>query len=223
MDQETFVAIDRYIDQLFVPEDPVLDAALKSAADAGLPEIHVSRGQGKLLYLLARLCRARRILELGTLGGYSTIWLGRALPPDGRLISLELDPEHAAVARSSISRAGLTERVEVLVGPALDTLPQLNGRGDAPFDMVFIDADKENYPAYFDWTMRLTRPGSLIVADNVVRGGAVLDPSCEDESVRGAAAFNAQLAAEPRTEGIVLQQVGIKGHDGLAIAIVKET
>ncbi len=222
MDRDLFVAVDQYIDQLFVPEDAALEAARKSAVDAGLPEIQVSRGQGKLLYLLARLCGARRILELGTLGGYSAIWLGRALPPDGRMISLELDPHHADVARASIARAGLDDRVEVLVGRALDSLKQLKERGVEPFDMVFIDADKVSYPAYLERTLPLIRPGGLLAADNVVRAGKVLDPDSDDESVRGAATFNAALAAEPRVEAIVLQQVGAKGHDGLAIAVVKK-
>lgn len=221
MDQKLFASIDAYIDGLFVPEDAVLEGALSAAAAAGLPEIQVSAGQGKLLSLLAKLRGARRILELGTLAGYSAIWLARALPADGRLVTLEFSPEHAAVARANLERAGLSGRCEVIVGPALETLPQLAARGEEPFDMVFIDADKGNYSAYLDWALRLTRPGSLIIADNVVRGGAVLDPAADDASAVGARDFNAALAAEPRVEAIVVQQVGAKGHDGMAVALVR--
>lgn len=221
MDQSLFAAIDHYIDDLFVPPDPALEAALQATVDAGIPQMQVSASQGKLLYLLARLGGARRILEIGTLAGYSTIWLGRALHLGGRLVSLEFNPAHAHVARANLARAGLADRVEVLVGPALATLPQLAARGEEPFDMVFIDADKINYPAYLEWALRLTRPGGLILGDNVVRGGTVLHPDDSDESALGAAAFNAALAAEPRVEAIVIQQVGAKGHDGLAIAVVR--
>lgn len=221
MSEDLFVAVERYIEALFAPSDPVLDAALQSASEARLPQIQISATHGKLLHVLARLCGARRILELGTLAGYSTIWLGRALPEDGRLISLEADPVHAEIARRNLSAAGLSNRVEVVVGKALETLPQLAERSEAPFDMVFIDADKENYPAYLDWSLRLTRPGGLIVADNVIRAGKVLDPANHDSSAQGAHDFNATLAADPRAEAIVLQQVGLKGHDGLALAIVK--
>lgn len=222
MNQALFETIDRYIDDLFVPPDPVLDDALRAAEAAGLPDIQISPGQGKLLYLLAKLCGARRILEVGTLAGYSTIWLGRALPEDGRLITLEFDPAHADVARGNLARAGLDGRTEVLTGPALETLPVLHERREAPFDMVFLDADKANYTAYLGWSLRLLRPGGLILADNVIRGGAVLDPDPADESALGARAFNAALAAEPRVEAIAFQQIGAKGHDGLAMAIVKQ-
>ncbi len=222
MEKDLFAAVDRYIDQLFVPSDPVLEATLSSAADAGMPQIHVSPGQGKLLYLLARLAGARRILEIGTLAGYSAIWLGRALPAGGRLVSLELRLEHAELARANLARAGLSDRVEVLVGPALESLQRLQAGCEQPFDLVFIDADKGGYTAYLEWALRLTRPGSLILADNLVRAGRVLDPDSADESVRGARAFNAALAANPRVEALVIQQVGSKGHDGLALAIVRE-
>ena len=171
---------------------------------------------------MARLCGAQRILEIGTLAGYSTIWLGRALPAVGKLITLESNPEYADVARTNLLRAGLADQVEILVGPALQTLSLLETRRETPFDMVFIDADKENYARYLESALRLTRPGSLLIADNVVRGGGVLDPRPSDPSAGGARAFNAALAAEPRVEAIVLQQVGSKGHDGLAIAVVKE-
>jgi predicted O-methyltransferase YrrM len=216
-----FAAIDRYIEDLFVPPDAALEAAVRSIAETGMPPIQVSAAQGKLLYLLARLCRAQRILEIGTLAGYSTIWLARALPADGRLVSLERNPRHAEVARGNLARAGVGARVEVIVGPALETLPLLSTRGEGPFDIVFIDADKESYSAYLEWSLRLTRSRSLIVADNVVRGGRVLSPDPPDEADRGARAFNAALAADPRVEAVVLQQVGVKGHDGMAIAVVK--
>jgi predicted O-methyltransferase YrrM len=220
-DSDIYSAVDLYIDELFAPADEALDAALKASADAGLPEIQVTPSQGKLLYLMARLCGAGRILEIGTLGGYSAIWLGRALGPGGRLITLELSPIHAAVARANLARAELTDRVEVVVGSALESLPALEARGEGPFDMVFIDADKTSYTEYLRWAVRLTRPGGLIVADNVVRGGRVLAPD-GDAAAEGARDFNAALAAEPRLEATALQVVGRKGHDGIAIAIVKQ-
>ena len=218
---ELFTDVDRYIDGLFVPPDRALDEAIQSSVAAGLPQIHVSAAQGKLLYLLARLTGARRILELGTLAGYSTIWLARALPPDGRLLSLEVSGQHAALARTNLARAGVGDRVEVLVGPALDTLAGLVERREPPFDLVFIDADKPNYPGYLEGALRLTRPGSLILADNVVRAGAVLSPETTDDNAAGARTFNAALAADPRVDATILQLVGSKGHDGLAIALVK--
>ncbi len=216
-----YTAVDRYINDLFAPPDDALEGAVRAAAEAGLPPIQVTPSQGKLLHVLARLCGARRILEIGTLGGYSAIWLGRALGAGGRLVTLELSREHAAVARASLERAGLSDRVEVLVGPALESLPVIEARGDGPFDMVFIDADKPGYPEYLRWAVRLTRPGGLIVADNVVRGGRVLAPDPDDEAARGATEFNAALAAEPALDAVVLQLVGAKGHDGMAIATVK--
>jgi predicted O-methyltransferase YrrM len=216
---DIFVAVDRYIDGLFAPEDEVLKAALERSRAAGLPEIQISAGQGKFLYLLARLIGARRILELGTLGGYSTIWLARALPHDGRLTTLEFSPKHAEVARANLTRAHLSSKVEVVVGAALETLPGVIERADAPFDLVFIDADKVNYPHYFAQVMRAVRPGSLLLADNVIRGGAVLDAI--DEAAEATAAFNFTLADDDRLEAVILQQVGIKGHDGLAMARVK--
>ena len=220
MASDIYSAVDRYIEELFVPADEALDAALKAVTEAGLPQIQVSPALGKLLYLLARLCGARRILEMGTLGGYSAIWLARALAPHGRLITLELSEEHAAVARANLARAGLADRVELIVGPAIESLPEIEARGDAPFDMVFIDADKPGYVEYLRWAVRLTRPGGLIVADNVVRGGLVLAPD-GDVSAEGARAFNAALAAEPSLDAVALQLVGRKGHDGIAIAVVK--
>jgi predicted O-methyltransferase YrrM len=221
IDPRAIADVDRYIDDLFVPEDAALASTLASIEASGLPAIQVSAGQGKFLYLLARLVGARRILELGTLAGYSTIWLARALPADGRLLTLEFSAQHAAVARENLERAGFSDRVEVIVGPALQTLAALVARHEPAFDLVFIDADKINYRAYLDWALSLTRSGSLIIADNVVRGGAVLAPPPEDEMAVAARDFNLALAAEPRVEAIVLQQVGRKGHDGMALARVR--
>jgi predicted O-methyltransferase YrrM len=216
---DIFQAVDGYIDGLFAPEDEVLTAALERSRAAGLPQIQVSASQGKFLYLLARMVGARRILELGTLGGYSTIWLARALPEDGRLVTLEYSPHHAEVARSNLAHAGLDDVVEVVVGAALDTLPGVIERADAPFDLVFIDADKVNYPHYFGHIMGAVRPGSVVLADNVIRAGAVLDPA--DATAQATAAFNFTLADDDRLEAVILQQVGVKGHDGLAIARVR--
>jgi len=220
MTQDQWTAVDRYITELFVPADPALDAALQATAEAGMPLINVAPNQGKLLHILALSHGARAILEIGTLGGYSTIWLARALPADGRLITLEADPKHAEVARGTIARAGLGQIVEVRLGPALDTLPQLAAEGRGPFDLVFIDADKVNTAAYFAWALKLTRRGSLIITDNVVRDGAVIDADSADTSVQGVRRFNAALAAEPRVSATVIQTVGSKGYDGFAIAIV---
>jgi predicted O-methyltransferase YrrM len=217
--EELFSAVDRYIDGLFAVEDEALKEAAAASKAAGLPEIQVSAGQGKFLYLLARLAGARRILELGTLGGYSTIWLARALPDDGKLVTLEYEARHAEVAKANLARAGLAGKVEVMVGAALDTLPVVIHQADAPFDFVFIDADKINYPAYLKQVMRVVRPGSLILADNVIRGGGVLAP--RDSASFATNAFNAAIASEDRLEAVILQQVGVKGHDGLAIARVK--
>jgi len=221
VDEQLFADVDQYIENLFVPADPVLSGTLQSTADAGMPEIQISPCQGKLLYLLAKLRGARRILELGTLAGYSTIWLARALPEEGRLISLEYSPDHASVARANLKRAGLESKTEVIVGPAIDSLAVLESRGEAPFDVVFIDADKPGYSAYLKAVLRLSKPGTLIMADNLVRGGAVLDANSDDELVQGVRAFNAALGAEPRVESIVLQLVGSKGYDGLSIGLVK--
>lgn len=221
MSRSLYDAVDRYIEALFVAADPVMEEAMRAADEAGLPRIEVSAAAGKLLYLLARISGARSILEVGTLAGYSAIWMGRALPGDGRLVTLELDPAHAAVARENIARAGLADRVEVIVGPAVQTLPWLEGQGEGPFDMAFLDADKAGYPVYLDHILRLVRPGGLILADNVVRAGAVLDPDSAGEGAIGADIFNRKLAADPRVEATVIQQVGVKGHDGLAIARIK--
>ena len=220
MSQVQWTAVDRYITDVLVPPDPVLDAALQAAEDAGLPAHHVAPNQGKLLAMLAQSIGARSILEIGTLGGYSTIWLARALPPGGVLITLEAHPTHADVARANIAHAGLTEVVEVRVGRALDTLPQLATEGRGPFDMVFIDADKPNNTAYFEWALKLTRRGSLIIADNVVRNGAVVDATSDDPSVQGVRRFYNALAAEPCVTATGIQTVGSKGYDGFAVALV---
>ena len=219
--QETWSKVDRYLDALFVGDDPALDAALEASKEAGLPAIAVAPTQGKLLYLLARLQGARRILEIGTLGGYSTIWLARALPPEGRLITLESLPRHAEVARANIARAKLAAKVEVRVGQALATLPLLAAEKAGPFDVVFIDADKPNNPAYLEWALKLTSKGSLIIGDNVVREGRVADARSSDPGVQGVQRFNELLAAEPRVTATAIQTVGVKGYDGFAVALVK--
>jgi len=222
MNADLWTAVDGYIENLFLPDDPALTATLSDSAAAGLPEIAVSPAQGKLLTLLARAVGARRILEIGTLGGYSAICLARALPADGRLVTLELSPLHAAVAQANIARAGLAERVELRVGPGVASLAHLAAEGAEPFDLVFIDADKPSYVAYLEGSLPLARPGALIIADNVVRQGRVMDATSDDDNAQGARRFNDQLAADPRLSAVVLQTVGSKGHDGLAIAIVIE-
>jgi predicted O-methyltransferase YrrM len=218
--QERWTAVDDYSDAALVPADPALDDALQAIADAGLPEISVSPAQGKLLHLLALAQGARRILEIGTLGGYSAIWLARALPSGGRLVTLEADPRHAEVARANLASAGLADVSEVRVGPALDTLPLLHAVGDGPFDLIFIDADKPSYADYLAWSVRLSRPGSMIIADNVVRSGAVVDSASRSASVQGVRRFIEALAAEPRVSATVVQTVGRKGYDGFAFAVV---
>jgi predicted O-methyltransferase YrrM len=218
--QETWTAVDEYVTGLLAPPDEALEKALRAAAAAGLPEIQVSPPQGKLLQLLAKAIAARSILEFGTLGGYSTIWLARALPPGGRLISLEADRGYAEVAGASIAAAGLDGIVEVRVGPALDQLPQLAAEGAGPFDLTFIDADKVHTPDYFEWALEHSRSGSLIVSDNVVRDGRLADPGDEDPTIAAQRRFHEQLAAEPRVEATTIQTVGGKGYDGFNIARV---
>ena len=217
MTQATWSAVDRYLAGLFVPHDPALDAALAASAAAGLPAINVSPTHGKLLHLLARLRGARRILEIGTLGGYSAIWLARALPPDGRLITLEAVAKHVEVARANIQRAGLSDRVDLRLGKALETLPALVA--EAPFDLVFIDADKQSNPDYVAWALKLTAPGSVIILDNVVRSGAVA-AQVDDPAVKGVQRANEMLAREPRLMSTAIQTVGEKGYDGFAVALV---
>jgi len=220
MPQNQWTAVDRYITDLLVPPDPALEAALQASEAAGLPAINVAPNQGKLLMLLAQLQGARRILEIGTLGGYSTIWLARALPSDGRLITLEADQKHANIARANIARAGLGGIVELRLGPALETLPRIAAEGRGPFDFCFIDADKQSNSEYFAWALKLSRRGSLIVVDNVVRDGAVADAASRDGGVRGVRRLFERLAAEPRVSATAIQTVGSKGYDGFAIALV---
>jgi len=217
MAKELWASIDRYLEKALLRPDPVLDAALQANAAAGLPAIDVAPNQGKLLNLLAQMLGARSILEIGTLGAYSTIWLARALPAGGKLITLEADPKHAEIARTNLARAGLTEVVDVRVGLALDTLATLVGQ---LFDLVFIDADKPNNVAYLAWSLRLTRPGSAIVVDNVVRAGDILDAASSDPRVQGTRSMFEAIAREPRLEATVIQTVGSKGHDGFVLARV---
>jgi predicted O-methyltransferase YrrM len=220
MNQELWTAVDSYFTELLVKSDPVLDEALRASAAADLPTINVSPNQGKLLMLLAQIHGARSILEIGTLGGYSTIWLARGMAKGGRLITLEAEAKHAAVARSNIARAGLGDVVEVMVGPALDTLPKLAAGGRGPFDLIFIDADKPSNPDYFAWAMKLSRRGSVIVIDNVVRDGKVIDATSEDPSVQGVRQMNDMLASDRRISATAIQTVGSKGYDGFAVALV---
>jgi len=220
MSRDLWTKVDKYFIDLFQPRDAALDAALQASEAAGLPAIAVAPNQGKLLMLLAQLQGARAILEIGTLGGYSTIWLARALPPDGRLISLEASLAHAEVARANIARAGLGAIVEVRVGRALDALPKLETEGLGPFDLVFIDADKSATADYFAWALKLSRRGSLIVADNVVRDGKVIDGGSRDSDVRGIRRFAEIVAAEPRVSATAIQTVGGKGYDGFVLALV---
>lgn len=220
MSQEQWTAVDHYITDLLVPGDAALEAALASIDAAGLPAISVSPALGKLLHLLARSMDAHTILEIGTLAGYSTIWLARALPADGRLITLEADARHAGISRANIARAGLSGVVELRLGLALETLPQIAAEGQGPFDLIFIDADKQNNAAYFQWALDLSRKGSVIVVDNVVRDGAVIDAESADAMVQGVRRFNEVLAAEPRVSATAIQTVGSKGYDGFALALV---
>lgn len=219
-ESERWAAVDRYFSDRLSLSDPALEGALADSAAAGLPEIQVSPSQGKFLHLLARALRARTVIEVGTLGGYSAIWLARALPPDGRLLSLELSPKHAEVARANLARADLSRVVEVRVGPAIETLPKLVHEGFGPFDLAFIDADKPSTADYFDWTLKLARPGSVIVVDNVVRNGAVADPKDPDPNVQGIRRFFDRVAAEPRVSATALQTVGAKAYDGFAFVLV---
>ena len=212
-----WTAVDAYIEQKLIPRDDALDAALAASAAAGLPGIQVAPVQGKMLAILARAVGAKRILEIGTLGGYSTIWLARALGPGGRVVTIEIDPRHAAVARQNLERAGVGDRVDVHVGPAIEVLRALAG----PFDLVFIDADKESNAEYFDEALRLARPGTLIIVDNVVREGGVLDASSKDEMVRGTRRLFDRVAREPRVDATAVQTVGVKEWDGFLLAIVK--
>ena len=220
MNNSIFSKVDNYIAELFNPADAMLKNTEAAIDAAGIPSISVSPNQGKFLQLLAKCCNAKKILEIGTLGGYSTIWMARALPKDGQLISLELEQQHADVANKNIAAAGLAAIVDIRVGKALDILPKLVAAGEGPFDMIFIDADKPPYTEYFEWALQLSRPGTLIVADNVIRDGKVLDPHCADPMVSGAQRFNLALATSNKVTATILQTVGSKEYDGMALAVV---
>ncbi len=220
MNEERWGDVDRWIDATLGLPDPLLQSVVESGRAAGMPEIHVAPNQGRLLHLIVRACGAKRVLEIGTLAGYSTIAIARALPPDGRLLTLEADPKHAGVAAGNLARAGVADRVEILQGPALETLPRLLAEGAEPFDFVFVDADKPPLADYFEWSLKLSRPGTVMVFDNVVRDGAVLDPASADPSVQGVRRLLARLGAEPRVSATALQTVGTKGWDGFALAVV---
>ncbi len=221
MPQELWTSVDTYFDDLLVPSDPALKAALADSTAAGLPPANVAPNQGQFLQLLAQIQRARTILEIGTLGGYSTIWLAQALPEDGHLITLEANPKHAEVARVNLTRAGLANRVEVRLGPAVESLSQLMAEGHGPFDFIFIDADKPSNPDYLTWALKFSRRGTVIVADNVVRNGKVTDATSDDPNIRGVRRFVEMIAQEPRLSATAIQTVGSKGYDGFLLAIVK--
>jgi predicted O-methyltransferase YrrM len=220
MNADLFREIDAYIERLFVDDDPILAQALTDAAAAGLPEIQVSPSQGKALYLFAKMCAARRVLEIGTLGGYSTTWLARALPETGTVTTLELDAKHAAVARKNLDRAGIGSRVTIEVGPAAQTMRRLIAERVKPFDLIFIDADKPGYLEYLDLSVELSRIGTVILADNLIRDGIVMDPDVEDENGRAARAFNQKLSTHPRLESIIVPFVKSR-VDGMSISVVK--
>lgn len=220
MSLETWTAVDSYICSTLLTPDPSLAATLKAGTDSGLPAISVSPNQGKFLHLLALVHGAKNILEIGTLGGYSTIWLARALPAGGKLITLEFEPKHAEVAQANLARAEVADKVELRLGAALETLPQLARERKGPFDFIFIDADKENYPGYWEWALKLSRRGTVIVADNVVRNGEVIDPASKDPSVQAVRRMNELIAVERRVSATTLQTVGSKGYDGFTLAVV---
>jgi predicted O-methyltransferase YrrM len=220
MTKDIWEAVDKYFDETLIPHDSTLDDALAVAAAANLPAIQVSSMQGKLLHLLSRIMGARKILEIGTLGGYSTIWMARALPEGGRIITLEADPNHAEVARRNFARAGVENKVELRLGKALDTLPRVAADGHGPFDLFFIDANKSNMPEYFEWSLKLARTGSVIIADNVVREGAVLDAKSKDDDIQGIRRFLEMVGKEKRVSGTALQTVSTKNYDGFALVLV---
>lgn len=223
MSAETWTAVDEYIEHHLIGDDPALTAALEASHSAGLPSIAVSPAQGKLLNVLASSVGAKRILEVGTLGGYSTIWMAQALGLDGRLISLEADARHAEVARSNVDRAGLTEKVEIWIGSAIELLPKIAAADAGPFDFAFIDADKANIPKYVDWAVKLSRPGALILVDNVIRHGAVVEQASTDEDVLGVRRMHELLAVDGRVSATSIQTVGAKGYDGFTLIVVKDT
>ena len=217
--QDLWTQVDRYFSDLLIPPDAALDAALAANRNAELPAIDVTPLQGKFLELLLRISGSRRVLEIGTLGGYSTMWLARALPDGGQIVTLELVPHHAEIARINLRNAGIAN-VDLHVGPALETLQALVANGAAPFDFIFIDADKSGYPEYLEWSLKLSRPGTAIVADNVVRDGKVIEPDNTDPNIQGVRRFTELVAAEPRLSATVLQTVASKGYDGFALAVV---
>lgn len=220
MTKELFGSVDNYINALVAPHDAALAAAERAILESGIPQISVSANQGKFLQVLAKLCGAKKILEVGTLGGYSTIWMARALPHDGKVITLEIDPKHAEVARKNFEVAGLSNVIEIRIGKAIDTLPKLKAGNEGPFDMIFIDADKPPYAEYLLWALKLSKPGTLIVVDNVIRDGKVLDPNETDEMVKGAQRFNKALSQTEGVTATIIQTVGAKEHDGMALIVV---
>ncbi|MGH9590170.1 MAG: O-methyltransferase [Terracidiphilus sp.] len=219
--KNTWTKVDDYFGGLLAPADDVMKQVLRANDKAGLPSIDVSPLQGKFLFLLARIVQARRVLEIGTLGGYSTIWMARALPVNGRIVTLEMDPKHAEVARQNLSAAGMLDRVDLRLGRALDTLPALHASGAGPFDLVFIDADKQNNLEYLEWAVKLGRPGTVIVVDNVVREGKVIDAKSRKGDVRGTRRMTERMARHPRLNATALQTVGVKGYDGFALAVLE--
>lgn len=221
MNQQLFESVDQYINNLVAVEDAALEATVLSIYDNGIPQISISPNQGKFLQVLAFVCGARKILEVGTLAGYSTIWLARALPENGQVITLEYDPLHARIAGENIHRAGLQDKVDIRVGKAIDILPELEASGAGPFDLIFIDADKPPYAEYYEWALKLSRPGAIIIADNVIRAGQVLDPDSSDEKVQGVQRLNQILSTDTRVHASIIQTVGAKEHDGMAIIVVK--
>lgn len=222
MSEKIWNEVDLYFSNKLHTTDQIMDSILKANAEAGLPAIDVSPNQGKFLHLLARLTGAKSILEIGTLGGYSSVWLARALPENGRLITLEYEAKHAKVAEANIKHAGLADKIKIIVGAALDTLPKLKEKGLSSFDLIFIDADKSNNPEYLKWALELSRPGTVIITDNVIRDGKVLDSDSDDPNVRGIRTFIDKLSQEPRIDSTVMQTVGMKGYDGFVIGVVKE-
>ncbi len=221
MSQEQWTAVDQYFCDLFIPPDAVLEVVLRASDEGGLPPHNVAPNQGKLLMMLAQIHKAQRILEIGTLGGYSTIWLARGLPEGGHLITLEFNPKHAEVAKKNFAHAGLSDRIEIRVGRAANSLAQMEQEGHAPFDLIFIDADKPSNPEYFAWALKFSRPGTLIIADNVVRDGAVLDSESEDANIQGIRQFNQLAASDASISVTAIQTVGSKGYDGFALLLVK--
>jgi predicted O-methyltransferase YrrM len=219
--QELWAQVDRYFGDLLAPEDAALGSVIEANKQAGLPSIDVPALLGKFLELMVRISGARRVLEIGTLGGYSTIWLARALPEGGRVVTLEIDPKHAEMARANLKKAGVLDRVEIRLGVAMDTLRTMHEKGEEPFDLIFIDADKKSMPEYLDWSLKVSRPGTVIIADNVVRDGKVIEPDNPDENIQGVRRMTEMMAAEPRLSATAIQTVGARGYDGFAMAVVK--